>query len=47
MKMECTIHAPAAGKVGAFHFAVGDQVSEGTELLRFDREEATAEEEEN
>jgi 3-methylcrotonyl-CoA carboxylase alpha subunit len=35
MKMEHTICAPAAGTVGAFHFAVGDQVSEGAELLDF------------
>ena len=39
MKMECTIHAPAAGRVESFHFAVGDQVTEGVELLHFDREE--------
>lgn len=39
MKMECTIHAPAAGAVESFHFAVGDQVSEGAELLRFERAE--------
>ncbi len=39
MKMECTIHAPAAGRVEAFLFAAGDQVTEGVELLRFDREE--------
>jgi 3-methylcrotonyl-CoA carboxylase alpha subunit len=45
MKMECTIHAPAAGKVGAFNFAVGDQVTEGVELLHFDRAETQAEEE--
>jgi 3-methylcrotonyl-CoA carboxylase alpha subunit len=38
MKMECTIHAPATGKVESFHFAVGDQVTEGVELLRFERE---------
>ena len=44
MKMECTVHAPAAGKVEAFHFAVGDQVAEGAELLRFDREEPPPEE---
>jgi 3-methylcrotonyl-CoA carboxylase alpha subunit len=35
MKMECTIHAPAAGSVEAFHFGVGDQVNEGVELLSF------------
>jgi 3-methylcrotonyl-CoA carboxylase alpha subunit len=40
MKMECTIHAPAAGRVLSFHFAVGDQVSEGVELLHFTPEEA-------
>jgi 3-methylcrotonyl-CoA carboxylase alpha subunit len=38
MKMECTIHAPVAGSVGQFHFNVGDQVNEGAELLRFDRD---------
>jgi 3-methylcrotonyl-CoA carboxylase alpha subunit len=37
MKMECTIHAPAAGKVESFHFGVGDQVTEGVELLQFER----------
>ncbi|HEY1986915.1 MAG TPA: acetyl/propionyl/methylcrotonyl-CoA carboxylase subunit alpha [Terracidiphilus sp.] len=42
MKMECTIHAPANGKVQAFHFAVGDQVAEGVELLHFDREETAS-----
>jgi 3-methylcrotonyl-CoA carboxylase alpha subunit len=35
MKMECTIHAPAAGHVESFHYAAGDQVSEGVELLHF------------
>ena len=39
MKMECTIFAPEAGSVGEFHFSVGDQVTEGVELLRFDREQ--------
>jgi 3-methylcrotonyl-CoA carboxylase alpha subunit len=39
MKMECTIHAPAAGSVEAFLFNVGDQVTEGAELLRFARAE--------
>jgi 3-methylcrotonyl-CoA carboxylase alpha subunit len=39
MKMECTIHAPAAGSVEAFHFRVGDQVNEGAELLSFTPEE--------
>jgi 3-methylcrotonyl-CoA carboxylase alpha subunit len=37
MKMECAIRAPAGGKVRSFHFAVGDQVTEGVELLTFDR----------
>ncbi len=37
MKMECTIYAPASGKVESFHFAVGDQVTEGVELLHFNR----------
>jgi 3-methylcrotonyl-CoA carboxylase alpha subunit len=39
MKMECTIHAPAAGRVDSFHFAAGDQVSEGVELLQFIRDD--------
>jgi 3-methylcrotonyl-CoA carboxylase alpha subunit len=43
MKMECTIHAPAAGRVHSFHFATGDQVNEGVELLRFDPELSSAE----
>jgi 3-methylcrotonyl-CoA carboxylase alpha subunit len=42
MKMECTIHAPAAGRVESFHFAAGDQVSEGVELLHFIRDEQAA-----
>jgi 3-methylcrotonyl-CoA carboxylase alpha subunit len=33
MKMEHTITAPAAGTVNALRYAVGDQVSEGAELL--------------
>jgi 3-methylcrotonyl-CoA carboxylase alpha subunit len=40
MKMECTIYAPAAGRVASFHFAVGDQVAEDAELLHFDRDPA-------
>ena len=44
MKMECTIHAPAAGRVESFHYAVGDQVAEGAELLHFGREEPPADE---
>jgi len=38
MKMECTIYAPAAGRVEVFHFNSGDQVSEGAELLKFAEE---------
>jgi 3-methylcrotonyl-CoA carboxylase alpha subunit len=34
MKMEHTIAAPKAGVVSELLFAVGDQVSEGQELLR-------------
>ncbi|MCX9155353.1 acetyl/propionyl/methylcrotonyl-CoA carboxylase subunit alpha [Niveibacterium sp. 24ML] len=36
MKMEHTIAAPAAGTVKAFRFGVGDQVSDGAELLDFE-----------
>jgi 3-methylcrotonyl-CoA carboxylase alpha subunit len=36
MKMEHTIAAPAAGVVKAFHFAAGDQVTEGAELVDFE-----------
>ncbi len=38
MKMEHTISAPAAGTVKSFRFAVGDQVSEGAELVEFEGE---------
>ena len=38
MKMECTIYAPAAGRVEVFNFSPGDQVSEGAELLKFAEE---------
>jgi 3-methylcrotonyl-CoA carboxylase alpha subunit len=44
MKMEYTIHAPDAGRVESFHFAVGDQVTEGVELLHFNRENTPEEE---
>jgi 3-methylcrotonyl-CoA carboxylase alpha subunit len=44
MKMEYTIHAPDAGRVESFHFAVGDQVAEGAELVHFNRENAPGEE---
>ena len=39
MKMECTVHAPVAGSVRLFHFAAGDQVTEGAELLEFTRDD--------
>ena len=35
MKMEHTITAPADGTVEGLPYAVGDQVEEGTELVRF------------
>jgi 3-methylcrotonyl-CoA carboxylase alpha subunit len=37
MKMEHTITAPASGRVSAFHFAVGEQVSEGAQLVEFEK----------
>jgi 3-methylcrotonyl-CoA carboxylase alpha subunit len=36
MKMEHTIRAPRAGRVKAFRFQPGDQVTEGTELLELE-----------
>jgi len=33
MKMEHTIRAPTAGRVTGIHFAAGQQVSDGAELL--------------
>jgi 3-methylcrotonyl-CoA carboxylase alpha subunit len=36
MKMEHTICAPAAGTVKAFRYAVGEQVSDGAELVDFE-----------
>lgn len=39
MKMECTVRAPADGVVEAFHFDVGDQLTEGAELLRFEADD--------
>ena len=36
MKMEHTIAAPASGLVKAFRFNVGEQVSDGAELVEFD-----------
>jgi len=35
MKMEHTITAPSDGRVEGFHFAVGEQVTEGAELVDF------------
>jgi 3-methylcrotonyl-CoA carboxylase alpha subunit len=37
MKMEHTISAPYAGTVQALHFARGDRVPEGSELLALER----------
>jgi 3-methylcrotonyl-CoA carboxylase alpha subunit len=37
MKMEHTITAPSAGKLEGFRFAVGEQVTEGAELVDFVR----------
>ena len=39
MKMEHTISAPRKGVVKAFHFAPGDQVTDGVELLDFEAAE--------
>jgi len=41
MKMEHTITAPYAGTVESVHFARGDRVPEGSELLSFTREPAS------
>ncbi|NYG35162.1 acetyl/propionyl/methylcrotonyl-CoA carboxylase subunit alpha [Sphaerotilus montanus] len=38
MKMEHTISAPAKGRVKAFHFAAGDQVTDGVDLVDFEVE---------
>ncbi|HEX2389648.1 MAG TPA: biotin/lipoyl-containing protein, partial [Casimicrobiaceae bacterium] len=37
MKMEHTITAPAAGRLVGFRFAVGEQVTEGAELVDFEK----------
>ncbi|MCC7326266.1 MAG: acetyl/propionyl/methylcrotonyl-CoA carboxylase subunit alpha [Burkholderiales bacterium] len=37
MKMEHTITAPTAGRLNGFHFAVGEQVTEGAELVDFEK----------
>jgi 3-methylcrotonyl-CoA carboxylase alpha subunit len=34
--MEHTIVAPSAGTVKAFHYAPGDQVADGAELVEFE-----------
>jgi len=39
MKMEHTITAPYAGTVQAIHFARGDRVPEGSQLLELARAE--------
>jgi len=36
MKMEHAVNAPAAGTVQEILYAVGEQVDEGAELIRFD-----------
>jgi len=36
MKMEHTISAPSAGTVKVFHFAAGDQVTDGVDLVDFE-----------
>jgi 3-methylcrotonyl-CoA carboxylase alpha subunit len=35
--MEHTITAPAAGRLVGFRFAVGEQVTEGAELVDFEK----------
>jgi 3-methylcrotonyl-CoA carboxylase alpha subunit len=40
MKMEHTLHAPADGRVSAYHYRAGDQVVEGVDLLDFEPEAA-------
>ncbi|MGA8054032.1 MAG: biotin/lipoyl-containing protein, partial [Burkholderiales bacterium] len=42
MKMEHTLAAPAAGKVKALRYAVGEQVTEGIELIDFEALEEEA-----
>lgn len=46
MKMEHTLYAPKDGRIADVHFAVGEQVEEGVELVTF-AEEASAEEDES
>jgi 3-methylcrotonyl-CoA carboxylase alpha subunit len=38
MKMEHSIKAPAKGRVGRIHYRVGEQVTEGTDLIDFEEE---------
>jgi len=38
MKMEHTIVAPVAARVAAVHFAVGDRVGEGADLVDLEDE---------
>jgi len=40
MKMEHTITAPTAGTVKSFRFAIGEQVTDGAELVEFDAAQA-------
>ena len=40
MKMEHTIRAPAAGRIAQVNFAVGQQVTDGAELLNLEIESA-------
>ncbi len=40
MKMEQTIVAPGDGTVSAIHYAAGDQVEEGAQLVDFERKES-------
>jgi 3-methylcrotonyl-CoA carboxylase alpha subunit len=42
MKMEHTIRAPSAGLFKGFHYAVGDQVGEGADLVDFEPESGSA-----
>ena len=39
MRATRAITAPVAGKVQAFRYAVGEQVSEGAELVEFEKSE--------
>ena len=36
MKMEHTITAPSNGTIRSFHYAPGDQVDEGADLVEFE-----------